>query len=348
MVNERRIRERIEQAPPAEWRAIRTDEVVSAVAGIVARQNVVRPSMTLEFQRPPRPVRIGGALVGVDALVRVWDGAIERRVDPHRIIINPPTMVPDGSTHIEFGPDGTPYDASNFREDPLEAFMQAVEQSIVTVPAEHRFGTEGTVTTIFATAPGGNGFALSENATYATARTSGTLSAGTPHSVGQNTGFQCWQSFVIFDTSAIPDDDTVTDVVLGMEGSSDASVTDFEVVAAATVYDGGQVDTLDWVSGDSLAGLTTYATWDSAGYVAGYNAFTTAGPIAPAINKAGNTAMILFSARQRAGTQPSGAEVVTFNDADSAGTTVDPKIDVTHVTLPSQRTANSIRMTRMF
>lgn len=195
-----------------------------------------------------------------------------------------------------------------------------------------------TVTTVFATEPGGNGFVRSSDATYATARSGGTLLASGNHSIGQefNTGaavYRCLESFVIFDTSGIADTDTVSAVVLSLDGSSDGSTQDFTVVASASSYDGGAVATTDYVAGASLAGLTEYATWSTAGYSADYNAFTQSAGFPAGINKTGNTPIILFSDRHRDATAPNvdgTLETVAFIDADAAGTTTDPKLDITH------------------
>lgn len=192
------------------------------------------------------------------------------------------------------------------------------------------------VTTVFATAPGGDGTASSGSTVYATARTSGTLTTAGNHQAGQNfstPNYLCREAFLIFDTSAIADDQAVSDVVLSLDGNTDNSATDFDVIAAASSYNGGVVATTDWVDGSTLSGLTQLATWNTAGYSANYNAFTSAGAVFnSAINLVGNTALILFSSRHANGDTPTGAELVTLNDADAAGTTTDPKLDITHDT----------------
>ena len=188
-----------------------------------------------------------------------------------------------------------------------------------------------TVTTVFATAPAGGGSVYGLDATYATARTTGSANANN-HVAGQTTDYICYEAVMIFDTSGIPDTDTVSDVVLSLDGSFDSSTTDFTVTAASSSYNGGAADyTVDFVSGASLSGLTTYATWSSAGYVAGYNAFTSAGAaFNSAINLTGSTALMLYSNEHRDNSAPTTAEWVSFIDADAAGTTEDPKLDITH------------------
>ena len=188
------------------------------------------------------------------------------------------------------------------------------------------------VTTVYATAPGGDGYLVSINAVYATARSGSGLTAGNNHQVGQRTDlgdYRCFESFLIFDTSSIPDTDTVSDVVPSLDGAFDTSVTDFVAALGTSTYNGGAVVTGDWVAGASLP--ASLATWNSSGYDAGYNAFTSAGAaLNSEINQTGNTALILFSEELRNNSTPTTNEYVGFTDADAAGTTTDPKLDITH------------------
>lgn len=330
--NPNRIRERIAGTVGNKERAaVRTAEVALTLADIDKGTRITRGDLIIEFDAAPAFIfDKRGNVVGIDALVRVFRGAVELKVDPHRVCVNPPTCVPDGTTHTAIDEFGVEYEVNNFREDPREAYLTWLEQSIRGVPNAGGFRTRGTVTTVFATAPGGAGSVNGNNIVYATARTTA-FAAVSNHSVGQNTGYVCVESCVIFDTSAIDDSDTVSDVVLSLDGIVDASTTDAVFTAASSSYSGGPVGTGDWVSGDSLGALTTYATWDTSGYSAGYNAFTSAGAaFNSAINKLGDTAVMIYSNNHRDAVTPTTDERVTFTDADAAGTTTDPKLDITH------------------
>lgn len=188
-----------------------------------------------------------------------------------------------------------------------------------------------TVTTVFATPPGGTGSTRSGNATYAIARTGGTFVDQGSHLVGQllSGSYFCLESHLLFDTSGLPDTDSVSAVVLSLDGGSDSSTTDFTVRVGTSAYDGGQVTSTDWVSGASLPS-PVLATWDTSGYNANYNAFTETADFKTAINLTGNTAIMLWSSLHEAGTPPTGNEFLSFQDADVAGTTADPKLDITH------------------
>lgn len=327
--------------------------VRDAFAGQTKGRVVTRGPLRLIFDELPSLVRNqAGEAVGVSVMVRLFDGLTEIRIDPHRVILNPPT-VPRANLTYEVGAldaenrfvgsgrivaqktatKGVAYRRIVGAPDPEAALIEAVWDSIDRVPNAKGFGTRGTVTTVYATAPGGAGFARSSDAAYATARTGAALTTGTPHRVGQflftDNIYYIYEGFIIFDTSVIGAGQAVSAVVASLDGSSDASTTDFIAGLAASVYNGGQVVTGDWVSGAAIP-TPELATWNSSGYVAGYNAFTETADFKTAINKTGSTSLILYSQRHRDATTPPDNENVVFTDADAAGTTTDPKLDITH------------------
>lgn len=186
----------------------------------------------------------------------------------------------------------------------------------------------------------------SSNATYGTARSGGTLVAntgGTSANVGQVTGYACYEAFLSFDTSTIPDGDIITSVTLSLDGTgaTDGSDTDFTI--NARVYDWGpSLTTGDWIAGASLSGNTLVASRSTSGWSAsGYNDFTSEAAFLTAINKAGVTYLVISSSRHEAGTTPSGNEYVGFATADNSGTANDPKLVVTHIS-PTGTIASAI------
>jgi len=309
--------------------------VRDAFVGKAKPYATIRGSRRLVFDEMPTPMlNKRGEVIGVSVMVRLFDGPTEIRIDPHRVIINPPLVPRANLTYV----DGVNIDGNPIKrrvvgaQAPEAALVEAIWDSVESAPNAKGWRTRGTVTTVYATAPGGAGAVVSEDATYATARTGGALDIESNHAVGQRvtSSYTCRESHVIFNTSGIPDDDIVSAVVLSLDGSSDLSDTDFNVVAAPSSYNGGVVVTGDWVSGASLGALTTLASWNTSGYSAGYNAFTETADFKTAINKTGNTPIILYSSRHSAGNTPTGDERVIFVDADATGTTADPKLDITH------------------
>lgn len=285
------------------------------------------------FDAPPELIRDKqGEPIGIDAMVRVFRNGVELRIDPHRICINPPVLVPDGTTRtVVDAVTGDQYETDNFELNPREAYLRWLVESIRDNPNSAGWRTRGTVTTVYATAPGGNGSVFGSSTTYATARSTA-LAGSANHLVGQSyiaPDYTCAQAHVIFDTSAIPDTDTVSGVVLSMDGSTNSSTIDCILGVGVSTYNGGAVATGDWVAGASLP--ASIATWNTSGYSAAYNAFTSAGAaFNSAINLTGDTALVIFAENHRDNVAPSDSETVRFTDADAAGTTSDPKLDITH------------------
>lgn len=185
------------------------------------------------------------------------------------------------------------------------------------------------------------------NATYSTARSGGTLTANTAGgsaNVGQVAGYSCYEAFLSFDTSAIPDGDIITAVTLSLDGTgaTDGSDTDFTI--NARVYDwGASLTTADWIAGASLSGNTLVASRSTSGWsAAGYNAFASEAAFLTAINKTGVTYLVISSSRHEAGATPSGNEYVGFATANNSGTANDPKLVVTHIS-PTGTVASSIQ-----
>lgn len=244
-----------------------------------------------------------------------------------------PVLVPDGTQHKETLPDGTTYRVDNFRESPVEAARSDLAHTVRVVTKNGPWvkAKPGTVSTFYSGA--GDGYLRKYDATYLTARTmaSATVVSGSAALlyVGQYTGYYCWESFIDFDTSAIPDADDVTIAVLSLDGAEDTSATDFTV--EARLYDwGGTLGSADAVAGADLGSHTLLASWDTSGYSASYNDFTSEAAFVSNISKTGTTSLILNSSRHRNGDTPTGGEFVGFWDQGAAGTTEDPKLVVTH------------------
>ncbi len=177
------------------------------------------------------------------------------------------------------------------------------------------------------------GYIESTNASYATARSGGTLTANdsaTTAQAGQYyySSYYCWEAFVGFDTSAIPDSSTISSATLSLYGSGDFSYADFTV--EARVYDwGSSLTTGDYVAGASLSALTSVATFATSSTWAGaYNAFTNVA-LPANVSKTGTTRLIIYSSRHSGNNTPGGYEVVYFYTTDETGTTKDPTLAVT-------------------
>lgn len=153
-----------------------------------------------------------------------------------------------------------------------------------------------------------------------------------------STNYFCWQLFLAFDTSVIPDTDTIDSAVLSMYGFDDLSTDDFTVEARLHNW-GGTLATTDFVAGADLSSKTLLATFATSTPWAAeaYNAFTSESAFVSNIEKTGTTYIMLSSSKQRLGTAPTQSERVRAYLADATGTTKDPKLVVTHSAAPSPR-----------
>ena len=190
--------------------------------------------------------------------------------------------------------------------------------------------------TIYADSVGGRVY--STDAVYLTARAGGGGVVADPllGSCGQilfGGDYYCIEGFLKFDTSAIPDNATITSAVLSLYGSADESAQDFTLTAAICDW-GDTLEAADYVAGASLSALPTVATFASAGWsTAGYNDFTDVA-LPGNINRTGETRLILYSSREAAADVPDADfERVDWFLSAELGTATDPKLSVTY-TLP--------------
>jgi hypothetical protein len=184
---------------------------------------------------------------------------------------------------------------------------------------------------------------------YADARSgAGTVSSNagsTTNRIGQtlvSTTYTCFESFLPFDTSSLSGA-TITGATLSLWCTQDLSTTDF--TAEARLFDfGASIEVGDWVAGASLGSSTLLATLASSGLVVGaYNAFTQSGTnLKDNINTAGQTRMLFASDRMSSGTTPTGNEYALFSSANASGTTQDPKLVVSTLSVSSDTTLNPV------
>lgn len=186
----------------------------------------------------------------------------------------------------------------------------------------------------------GDGVAYYYNSDYATARAGGgsnrsSDNAGTEYRVGQakiSSNYYCFEVFQRFDTSAIPDDAIITAATLYAYFMMDGSTTDFVIEARAHSGWGTSIGTEDFVPGASLSELTLLASYSTASGVPtnAYTQFSSEDAFLSAINRSGNTDIIISSSRQRGGNQPSGDEsVYIWSAEENSAAETRPRLVVT-------------------
>lgn len=199
-------------------------------------------------------------------------------------------------------------------------------------------GRAVTVTTVYAGT--GDGYIFAGGAvTYADARGgSGATSdtGATSVRVGQRLvigQYILYEAFFPFDLSGIGGGEEASDVTLSLDGVANGSTTDddFEVHEQAF----GTLTAADWQSGDAYNAATPLATWNTSGYSAGYNAFTSDASFVTALDLTATFELIVISSRHVNNTAPTSQDYVDFATANAAGTTTDPKLAITHTTIAS-------------
>lgn len=307
-----------------------------------------RGGMTMVVTQEPELILNGaGDVIGVDAWIQVFDAkGQEVPVDPHRRIINPPT-VPRAGVTVRENPDDPDSPIRELAEDPLEAFWEAVWDSVEEAPNPKGWRTRGTVTTVYSSTADGVLFSWNQGGTddtsYEAARAgTANLSAhptSTEEAVGQTEGagfsayYQIRELFLLFDLTAIPSGDTKSSIALNMWLVEDRSGTDFTLEARHQLWS-PTLDTTDWVAGASLSGFTLMASLNSSGIGAtgAYKTFTSDPAMLGSLTSGSSLPLMLSSSRQRLDNRPTvdTDESLVFSMSEVTGTTQDPKLVITH------------------
>lgn len=190
-----------------------------------------------------------------------------------------------------------------------------------------------TTSTFYSTSADGR--IQSQSSDYVTCRAGSNLAATTDSSLNDVVGqklsgstYFCWELFLDFDTSSIPDTDVIDSVSLSLWLEDDLSTQDFTVQARLHDW-GGTLTTADWVSGANLSTKTLLATLatNGIGSAGAYKAFTSDAAFVSNVSKTGTTYILLNSDRHSGSNWPSGEERVEFGMQESGHA---PKLVVDH------------------
>lgn len=314
---------------------------------------------TIEIQQPTHTERATPKCCGVEVLARAWgaggapigfgDGSVEWE---RFRIYNPPILVPDGTKRTVTPNDWRlPYEVDNFREDPVAALREVIAHNIKLVGklgASVTAGKVGHTTSTFypdasVESTSVDGYSYVIDLVWATAHDAtiggaadDTDTSGYAASGKTATDYIIIRNFLLYDTSSLPDTDTISAATLSLyviatlNGDNDAD--DWVNIFATTPASNTAIVTDDY----EQIGTTAQATQIDIGSItaAAYNDWTLNATGLTSISKTGITK---FGAREghdvlnsayagAAGTR----DQVQFAAADTAGTTQDPKLVVTH------------------
>lgn len=119
---------------------VRAEAVKTAVDSVWAGEKATtREGKTLVFERKPEFIlNKRGEIVGVDAMVRMFDAdGTEIPIDPHRVIVNPPTVPRSGIQETDTGQKddlGRAIVTRKLTPDPALAWEEAVWDSVLAAP----------------------------------------------------------------------------------------------------------------------------------------------------------------------------------------------------------------------
>jgi len=179
-------------------------------------------------------------------------------------------------------------------------------------------------------------YVYGSNADYSTARSTSYAYNETSIAlmVGQkNNSFAVYRSFLKFDTSSIPDDNTVSQVNLKLTVYQDYSYTDFDV----------QIVKQDWSAQDPLSDTnreTAYDNclsgdaddniWRTTSGISANSTYTSGNLDTSWINKNGSTYYSLRSSRDVSANEPTGIEYINLHSAESTTASYRPVLVVVY------------------
>lgn len=277
-------------------------------------------------------------IVGVDAWVKLYgpDGN-EVKIDPHRRIINPPTVP---RANVTLSEDGNSREVT---QNPVSAFYEAVWDSVLGTPNKKGWRTRGTVTTVYADTSDGR--IESSSPVYFDAADGNDVinvsTTGTTTAIGMffSSTYSIYQQFWRFDTSPISDTDVVTDIDLMLWLVNDQTVSQNPILEvldylwSPTLSAGQFIPFLDLSEG-TYNMVATLAT-NGIGSV-GYKTFISESAFLSVQGlKTGTVCLAGTCDMHRLDIQPTGDAWVQFSHTETSGTTQDPKIVITHNAPPA-------------
>lgn len=310
---------------------------------------------------------------GVEVFAKAWrngtrigfgkDGSVE--IERFRIF-NPPIYVPDenGEYVREWDDDQGNHFIHRFREDPIEALLQVIEQNISVMKNVHDDsriveGKIGNTTSTFYPAAGANspvdGYAFYDptattwallhdftGAATGADTTATTLTAMVQRGNASSGYKQIQRSHILFDTSTIPDGDTISSATISLFGTA-SGFQDALPAAGVNIYESTlpATNTVTVNDYDAFEGATSAATPLSTAKdlttisQSAYEAFVLNATGIALINKTGISKFALRESTYDGANVAPGLGSGEFSrwqpsSADQAGTTQDPMLVVEH------------------
>ena len=336
------IDERLEGKTHAEKVSLKRDEIIDNTSKGQYTKNGIKVEI----------VNIEPIDGGIQVFAKAWkngkqlsfgDGTVE--IERFRIF-NPPVLVPDPLGSIErevFNPLKKKNDIVRFREDPEEALKQSLEHTISLVAkpgVDIVKGKIGNTTDTYFPDPNVETTSVDgyvEN--YADPGTCSTMAGAADGTSANDAGTSVIAQYsdggtdcniqrgvTLFDTSALPDSDTISSAIASLYGQfkNDGNSYSVRMVTTTPASNTALVAAdFDQFGTTSLANEISIASFSTTGY----NDFTMTD--LTQVSKTGVTRLGWRLTGDISGASP-GVNYAQVASADTAGTTNDPKLVVTH------------------
>lgn len=182
-----------------------------------------------------------------------------------------------------------------------------------------------------------DGYLYSDNPTYSTARSGGTIDVASgdneifvDQQLSSGPTYILYNGYLDFDTSSIPDGDVISAVTLSLYPEGTYTYGGSPGALEAYAHDwGATLGTDDWVPGADVSAKTLLASWTGSWTAGAYRDLTSETAFKAAINKTGTTRLFLCISGFRTGTAPTGEDYYGFYTANK-GDGYKPKLVIEH------------------
>lgn len=258
---------------------------------------------------------------------------------------NPSTLAPNGAIHKECNEKGDCFMHEQMSENPSLAFEMMITQFVNQFAKQDGHVIEGSIgnsTDVFFPSMDGNGIRQSVNEPFTNIR-SGTgndndngadnIVGGVDANSGASNYKNMWRYVVLFDTSSLPDDQTITSATLSLYDSNSKADT-FATTPTYVVVSSNPASTSTIASADYQTRGSTALSNYIAFAVSQYNVLTLNAAGIALINNAGITKLGTTINWDLDNTPPAWStdkrSYRYIRSADYAGTTYDPILTVVH------------------
>lgn len=363
------LQEKILAVPQEQRAKVRAEELIKARSFLAPKQIVFEKKYKFEIIELKKHTENSVAV-----FARVYkDGkqlgfGLDGSVDIERFIfVNPPLLAQDEAGDISFdvfNGNNEKIGETRFKEDPIEALIQALEHTVDVMKNKHsssriKKGKVGTTTTTVYS-DGGDAIVRKASASWTTVRDAAagdTVASTSPaYTAWEKEGstYNGYQPFFMFDTSVIPSTDIISSATFSVRKNGDSAVADSQqmTVANSTQATWNSIGTGDFDQrGGSTEGATRIncPTGTSTSYEdfplnsTGLTFIAKSGETIPgSASASGKTQIAVRWSSDLDNSTPTGRTYMQIRLSEHTGTASDPKLVVEHAPSSEIKTINAL------